>query len=891
MKRLLSIFLCGLILSGLLAVLHSPDLEGAPTGEPSDLRPVVNVPENNGRYKKEEGLRVNVTLYNDGADMGATSCNLSLSIYNLETGQKVPFNFLTKQFSGLALGESRMYEFPNWTGIFSGRFICNVSAYYPGDADPGNNYVEHTFSVWSEQYQKPTLSSMPMIPIRGNTTTLFDFRADFSYNLMPNWVRMDLDGEMTPMEEEDPMDDIPHDGKIYTSRTLLPVGNHRYRFIANVTGLKDLVTPYTNSPWVNLSLKNANATPVKGYITTPFRFTVDYGSEKNLPPDSLVVDVGHSTFDLTRSSPNPDYQSARVEFSTTVKGIDLLPSPLEYSVRCMTDGDEYSVGPFKIDGPNMTLVDLTGKVTDLVGTPIEGVEVSIDPGETTITDKDGNYSMSTYIGPKFKVSYSKAEYLPRSYELDLFVDRNLNIELEPVPVGGTVTGLVQSAIGGGIAVLPRATVNMTGALFTDETVTGPDGIYLFEGVPAGTDYTLTFSEYRHNKVEFSVIVKDGKTTVRNVTLIERNMGIVVVPEPGNEAITIDQVFIIQFPVEPDPATLMFQLDNSTSHVTLNIMPVQNSSEVKVSSADPLLYNSPYTFHILPGINDTSGNPLVWRDLSFTYLTEVQPIGDLDSDPARDAFDVPLDQVIRICFSIGLNHSTFQASLFDMDGDEEVMTSASVVDTVNWSDSGRTTTEFFITPESLKYQTRYSLEVSSVLKDVHSRSVLSETLYIEFTTVNEPDSDGDGVPDSKDAFPQDKDEWSDSDSDGVGDNSDDLPDDPLEWRDLDGDGTGDNADDDDDGDQMPDAWEIANGLDQYDPMDAFMDPDGDGYNNLEEYLAGTDPRDKSDHPEEEGPDTALILIIIAIVFVVAIALVVILYMMGMIGKRKENLIEE
>ena len=34
---------------------------------------------------------------------------------------------------------------------------------------------------------------------------------------------------------------------------------------------------------------------------------------------------------------------------------------------------------------------------------------------------------------------------------------------------------------------------------------------------------------------------------------------------------------------------------------------------------------------------------------------------------------------------------------------------------------------------------------------------------------------------------------DSDGDGIGDNSDAFPNDPLETRDLDGDGVGDNAD--------------------------------------------------------------------------------------------------
>jgi hypothetical protein len=42
-----------------------------------------------------------------------------------------------------------------------------------------------------------------------------------------------------------------------------------------------------------------------------------------------------------------------------------------------------------------------------------------------------------------------------------------------------------------------------------------------------------------------------------------------------------------------------------------------------------------------------------------------------------------------------------------------------------------------------------------------------------------------------------------------------------------------ADSDDDG--MPDAWEARSGLDPDDPSDGALDPDGNGYTNLEDYL--------------------------------------------------------
>ncbi len=73
----------------------------------------------------------------------------------------------------------------------------------------------------------------------------------------------------------------------------------------------------------------------------------------------------------------------------------------------------------------------------------------------------------------------------------------------------------------------------------------------------------------------------------------------------------------------------------------------------------------------------------------------------------------------------------------------------------------------------------------------------------YVGVSDKDTDGDGVADNEDAFPNNASEWKDSDDDTYGNNIDAFPQDPDEWEDADGDGTGNNADTDDDNDGVPD----------------------------------------------------------------------------------------
>lgn len=82
---------------------------------------------------------------------------------------------------------------------------------------------------------------------------------------------------------------------------------------------------------------------------------------------------------------------------------------------------------------------------------------------------------------------------------------------------------------------------------------------------------------------------------------------------------------------------------------------------------------------------------------------------------------------------------------------------------------------------------------------------------------------------------------DSDGDGVPDYLDDFPNDPAETKDTDFDGVGNNADKDDDNDLMSDVYELANGLNPL-VKDAGGDLDKDGMTNLDESIAGTQSND-------------------------------------------------
>lgn len=147
------------------------------------------------------------------------------------------------------------------------------------------------------------------------------------------------------------------------------------------------------------------------------------------------------------------------------------------------------------------------------------------------------------------------------------------------------------------------------------------------------------------------------------------------------------------------------------------------------------------------------------------------------------------------------------------------------------------------------------EDGTYLYRVRAKNAFNVSDWSRSTVVNVVlDSDGDGVPDSKDPRPFVKDTWGDRDGDGI--------DDDVEYKQCsDPHDTNSTPNTDDDGDGLPNAVECLQGTDPKDPDDPPADPP-------EEPGNGTDGQDE---PIDDRPIPALAVPIVVLVALAAATL--------------------
>ncbi len=200
-----------------------------------------------------------------------------------------------------------------------------------------------------------------------------------------------------------------------------------------------------------------------------------------------------------------------------------------------------------------------------------------------------------------------------------------------------------------------------------------------------------------------------------------------------------------------------------------------------------------------------------------------------------------------------------------DGKDNINENGGVVPEITEGTTGTRQGVFNDNSENSYYITYFAPDVGFILKQVSYQkqydydyynnteiTTWNESMVMELTTFSynkdDVDTDKDEIPD----YWEDKYDVDDPNADDDNDNFTNLEEyikgtNPRDKRD-----TPENPIDDD-ADDIPDTWELDHGLDPNNPDDAEEDFDSDKFSNKDEYESGTSPYDPYDHPEINKPD--------------------------------------
>ena len=245
----------------------------------------------------------------------------------------------------------------------------------------------------------------------------------------------------------------------------------------------------------------------------PMNWTSVQASFSTLPPLQFDFTVSG---DSAVFKPKTPYQ-----YGTTYK-VTLLGSVAKDTSSNLLDGNNNGISEGSpIDDATWTFAtisvpagELSGSVSDDIGSPVQNVTISVGTQKTGKTDANGLYSIQPIPTGKYDITYTCPGYLDLKITgVDIATGattwRNVTVKL----LAGSVQGFVRDSSGAGIQGVSVEIKNITGKLAT----TDASGAYSLSRVPTGT-YTVTASKSGYKSVMDQVVIKNGQATSLNLTL-------------------------------------------------------------------------------------------------------------------------------------------------------------------------------------------------------------------------------------------------------------------------------------------------------------------------------------------------------------------------------------